>query len=215
MLFTTVFAKPCHASPNDIVSTLSGYKIKAVNSALLFRDDEAPGLVKPITIFSYLDAAFSPQIGDLVTVIPIKASQPSERLPIKTLESYAHCGEGPASLFHITLSATHVSTYQSAKAPPGISASYPFDVIIIYPANSKIKRIDKNQLRPISFPKEIRKENIFIALDLDDDGNVDYVQTEYCCEAPDSRTKECDATCQQKWGWVEGGWKLLETVKPC
>ena len=70
-----------------------------------------------------------------------------------------------------------------------------------------------------SLPPGVSAPTIVAAIDVTGDGKPDLLETSYCCDREQHRSrasvKDCDYTCGKAFRKVAGRWRLIEQFSPC
>jgi hypothetical protein len=166
-----------------------------------------------VKVFVGLPRAIS--AGDAVTVLSLRQGLP----PLQATATSVRFQQGiPEELPDLWLVDIDVKApaFFSARPDPGRLDDTPFDVIVVYPAQTQARLLAPAAIAK-GLPRErgCSKRTLRAAVDLDGDSRADVAMFEFCCDKPTSpRTKSpCENTCQatylrrntQPWRLVEEG----------
>jgi len=72
-------------------------------------------------------------------------------------------------------------------------------------------------LTPDMLPDKISSRTVEAAIDLDNDGKPDLLQTVFCCSKPNETwNKDIDCyVCEKTFKKINRVWKLMDFVAPC
>jgi len=166
-----------------------------------------------VEVFVGLPRAISP--GDAVTVLPLRQGLPALQATATSVRFQQGIPEEMPDLWLVDID-VKAPAFFSARPDPRRRDDTPFDVIVVYPAQTQA-RLLAPAASATDLPRErgCSRRTLRAAVDLDGDGRADVTLFEFCCDNPASprTTWPCENTCQstylrrntQPWRVVEKG----------
>ena len=158
-----------------------------------------------------------PKPGMAVTIVPLAPGLDPFNLKIVRVMREEACGDEK----RWNLEFEPVAGRALAEAPPvpDRTDEYPFDVCVIFPAVKTAVAMQGDRLDRQSLPRGVSAPTIVAAIDVTGDGKPDLLETSYCCDREQHRSrrsvKDCDYTCGKAFRKVAGRWRLIEQFSPC
>ena len=161
-----------------------------------------------------------PQIGEKVTIIPLKVNFEPFQLSITKVgeKKEVPCStEKKKFYWDLELEKITDKAILEIKPVENDNQEMPFEVFGIYPAVEFARNIPQSELSLDMLPKGVAIQTIDGAVDLDNDGKPDLLEIAFCCEKPSeswSENNDCDI-CQKSFKKSNGVWKLIDSAAPC
>ncbi len=160
-----------------------------------------------------------PRVGDRVTLIPLGVNlDPFQVSVIGAEKKEATCTGKKYKEYYWDTNIETLTNREILDVDPieNRRDEFPFDVAAVYPAVEFAKNIENKLLKKGTLPKGIAIDTIQAAIDLDNDGQPDFLYTVFCC---DDETKpennNCNYVCEKYFKRIGGTWKLVRSNKPC
>ncbi|MBT6177746.1 MAG: hypothetical protein HOI23_10910 [Deltaproteobacteria bacterium] len=160
-----------------------------------------------------------PKVGSNVTILPRNGLSAASLKIEKSDKEQMDELEKP--WWNITFGNIGREDYRTAQPEPDRRPEFPFDVCIIYPEVASARLIPVDKLAPGSGPEGLLPHNIWAAIDLNEDDQVDAIFSEYFCKCPEvapgpkaCEVCDCDYTCTKSYLKQGGIWKLADSSQP-
>jgi len=155
-----------------------------------------------------------PIVGRNVTIIPIDVDLAPFDLRVRQTKSQEGCDKSEHR-WEVDLETVKDRKFFEVAPIANRRTEVPFEVVVIYPAVSFARQIERARLSKAMVPKHVALSTVKAAIDLTRDHNPEVLILEYCCEHPTEAPKECDYTCGKTFIKVGLVWKLVDTSTPC
>jgi hypothetical protein len=160
-----------------------------------------------------------PKIGEKVTVIPLQVNLEPFQLSITKTEKKEVPCTGERKEFYWNTDLEIVTNKEILEIDPikNRAEEFPFDVAVIYPKVDFAKNIKNSELSKDMLPNKVAVNTVVAAIDLDNDGKPDLLETVFCCNNPsDTFNEKNDCyTCQKTFKKINNNWKETNFEKPC
>lgn len=196
-------------------------KIKEIGEFALIRNSEKKddkGWMIPPYKNAEIEVSFeeSPQIGEKVTVIPLKVKIEPFQLEILkvTKTKVKGCVDKKKKDFFWAAELERIFDSEILNEPPatnGFNNQMPFSVFVIYPSVQFAKSLNISSISKTLLPNNISLKRIESAIDIDNDNKPDLLSVRFCCGEPNKESDEkCPYICQKYYKKNNGVWKIID-----
>lgn len=161
-----------------------------------------------------------PQVGEKVTVIPLKVKIEPFHLKIAkvTKAKNSGCAENKTSEFFWTTELENIIDKEILEVSPidNNKDEMPFGVFVIYPSVEFAKSLSKSSISKTILPKNVSPKRVESAIDLDNDAKPELLSVNFCCGEPEKEsTENCPYLCQKYYRKTGGIWELFDFQEIC
>lgn len=186
------------------------------------RKDKDGSSLPPWTRVEITNIGFSqkfksqPRIGERVTVLSLGVELPALELKIAGVDDAKdECTGAEHHLWAVTLEDVTRRDYFDQKPMSDRSLEYPFDALVIYPANPAARVVSRAKLSKEMLPRSVTVEMIRAAVDTNADGAPELLLLNFCCDDPKATVSTCELTCGKIYRKTDNVWTLIDTIEPC
>jgi hypothetical protein len=171
---------------------------------------------KEITITNIFGFESQPAAGHYVSVIPLDVNIPPLELRIiKTEPKKNPCDDHLPGWWEVQLESIQLTDFFAIAPIPGRSATFPFDVCLLYPPVQSARQIKKELLTSDMLPTGVVIDAVRAAIAITGDDKPDVVVLEYCCGDTERPLEACACRCRKTFKKTKGIWQLVRTSAPC
>ncbi len=196
--------------------------IKIVREPALIRYSENKdknGWMMPPYKYAEINLSFpkEPQVGEKVTIIPLKVKIEPFQLAITKVTKIKPkgCEVSKTNEFIWTTEfekITDNAILEEAKID-NYNDQMPFGVFMIYPSVESAKSLEKKSISKTLLPKNISLKRIEALIDLDNDNKPDLLSVSFCCGEPENESAEnCPYLCPKYYKKTDGVWKNFDIL---
>lgn len=160
--------------------------------------------------------SFAPQIGENVTIVPLKTKIEPFQLAIAevTKSKNVGCGVSKEKEFYWSVTLETITDKEILEVEPiskGYKNEMPFSIFAIYPSVDFAKSLDKSAISKTNLPKNVSLKRVESAIDLDNDNKPDLLSVDFCCGEPEKESAEnCPYVCKKYYKKNNGVWVIFD-----
>ena len=192
-------------------------EMKTIGTGMVWReaDDSSPQAWKEATIENIFGFKASPSLNEMATVVPISNEVDKFELEIVKTKQEEGCTPTEDEWWSVELEPFELSMLSAVSVPASRNPEYPFDVVVIYPAQKIANLLDINKIPQENLPKGVFKNTVEAAIDLTGTGGPDAIISEFCCSDASKPKNMCDYVCGKTFEKTEDSWLLKDSSNPC